>query len=498
MKTFEDLAIQKKTQTQECKEFTKELKNINNDRNVNSEIDTLIYLLNCKKRMYDSLKCDNGDQISLGLKDIDEKIYRQIYILEKDENLKISDQSKYAKKYLSDKSSEIKAQVLKEIINFIFLHKWLSTIVFFAFGIFGVLIYFENPLNDTRYISQLQLILISVTNIVFAFLWSAFFVFLAYSYVMLEKSGDFKNPKLGFLYPSWFILLMSLLVMWIPTHLLKDKIDILCNLLISFAITYIAISLCIKFRKNSKIMTVLYMLILAFIALLSIIISLYFKINFFSVFLLLMSLIFIWLIATTSITNKTDIKFNIYLTIVFILLGAIPTAPNFTMSLIGYKEVDYKFISIDKKALKSLPDGICKENCNITAISYIDGNFTYKNNDTNTIHSIKSASNECFSFLDENQTIVEIPKDSKIIFKDKTLDTQKDGNAKTYKNISLKSNPKICMTYIKNQDNDTFKIYNIKTLSTLGKFYLLETKDGKKFEIDSNLIYGKQRELIAR
>ncbi|MGB2553935.1 hypothetical protein ACPF04_12345, partial [Campylobacter sp. MOP51] len=79
-----------------------------------------------------------------------------------------------------------------------------------------------------------------------------------------------------------------------------------------------------------------------------------------------------------------------------------------------YKEVDYKFISIDKKALKSLPDGICKENCNITAISYIDGNFTYKNNDTNTIHSIKSASNECFSFLDENQTIVEIPKDSKI------------------------------------------------------------------------------------
>lgn len=248
----------------------------------------------------------------------------------------------------------------------------------------------------------------------------------------------------------------------------------------------------------------------------SIVISVYFQTYVLSTFLWLMSFLLIWLMAISNATNKSSIIYIMYFTIISTLLSAMTTAPNFTMSLIGYKEVDYKFISIDKKALNSLPDEICKEDCDkyfcisntkrnyacknsyITPISYIDGNFTYKNNDTNTIHSIKSASNECFSFLDENQTIVEIPKDSKIIFKDKTLDTQKDGNAKTYKNISLKSNPKICMTYIKNQDNDTFKIYNIKTLSTLGKFYLLETKDGKKFEIDSNLIYGKQRELIAR
>lgn len=217
--------------------------------------------------------------------------------------------------------------------------------------------------------------------------------------------------------------------------------------------------------------------------------------------------------ATTNITNKNDIQFNAYLTIAFILLGAIPTAPNFTMSLIGYKEVDYKFISIDKKAFNSLPDEICKEDCekyfcvsdtkrnyaceniDMTAISYIEGNFTYKNNDTNITRSIKDISSQCFKFLDENQTMIETPKESELYFKDQILVTKKDKNTKNeYRNVSLKSDPKICMTYIENKDDDSFKIYNIKALSTLGKFYYLETKDAKRFKIDSSLIISKEKQ----
>ncbi|MDO5046423.1 hypothetical protein [Campylobacter sp.] len=517
MKSFEDLVNEKHSTVKECKNFIAEIRNFyKSDENIPSNASILLDLIYQKIKIYESISYNNYDKTIKSIEDIDEKIYKQIYISKKDKSLENFNQEKCIKerieKYIYKKSDKIKTEILKEIANFVLSHKWFSTMIFFAFGIFGILVYFENPLNDTRHISQLQLILISVTNIVFAILWSVFFVFLAYSYTVLEKNGDFKNPKFGFLYLSWFVLLMALLIMWIPAYILKDKLDVSYNLLISFAVTYIAISLCIRFRKNSKIMIGLYVFILVCIALLSIIITVYFKTNIFGIFLLLTSFVFIWLMATTSITSKTDIKFNTYLTITLILLGAISTAPNFTMSLIGYKEIDYKFISIDKKALNSLPDKICKEDCekyfcmkiaqgnyicknsDITPISYIDGNFTYKNNNTNLIKSIQNISSECFNFLDENQTMINIPKESELNFQDKTLTIQNNKRTTVYKNVSLKSNPKICMTYIESQDNDTFKIYNIKVLSALGKFYLLETKDKNMFEIDSNLIISKEKE----
>ncbi len=38
------------------------------------------------------------------------------------------------------------------------------------------------------------------------------------------------------------------------------------------------------------------------------------------------------------------------------------------------------------------------------------------------------------------------------------------------------------------------KLYNIKALSTLGKFYYLETKNGVKFELDSSKIISGAKE----
>ena len=54
------------------------------------------------------------------------------------------------------------------------------------------------------------------------------------------------------------------------------------------------------------------------------------------------------------------------------------------------------------------------------------------------------------------------------------------GNYKTY--------------YDEDKISGTIKLHNIKALSTLGKFYYLETKDGVKFELDSSKIISRAKE----
>jgi putative membrane protein len=48
--------------------------------------------------------------------------------------------------------------------------------------------------------------------------------------------------------------------------------------------------------------------------------------------------------------------------------------------------------------------------------------------------------------------------------------------------------------YDKNETSGVTKLYNIKALSTLGKFYYLETKDGVKFELDASKIISREKQ----
>ena len=42
--------------------------------------------------------------------------------------------------------------------------------------------------------------------------------------------------------------------------------------------------------------------------------------------------------------------------------------------------------------------------------------------------------------------------------------------------------------------NGVAKLYNIKALSTLGKFYYLETKDKVRFELDASKIISREKQ----
>lgn len=85
---------------------------------------------------------------------------------------------------------------------------------------------------------------------------------------------------------------------------------------------------------------------------------------------------------------------------------------------------------------------------------------------------------------------INFAKESQIKFENKTLTI----NIKEFKDIILKSQTQNCISYIDFQHDNGFKIYNIKVLSMLGKFYYIQTKNGDKFEIDSDLIISKERD----
>ena len=60
-------------------------------------------------------------------------------------------------------------------------------------------------------------------------------------------------------------------------------------------------------------------------------------------------------------------------------------------------------------------------------------------------------------------------------------------------NASVKLFKRECVTYFEKND-EVIKLYNIKALSTLGKFYYLETNDGVKFELDASKIISRAKE----
>ncbi|CZE48288.1 Uncharacterised protein [Campylobacter geochelonis] len=60
------------------------------------------------------------------------------------------------------------------------------------------------------------------------------------------------------------------------------------------------------------------------------------------------------------------------------------------------------------------------------------------------------------------------------------------------KNISFNNDSNI--TYITKNGDKFITIHNIKAISTIGKFYYLESNDGVKFELNSEFI--KSRNLV--
>ena len=118
MKSFERLVEDKNRVIKDCDNFIKELKDISLQT---SGISTLIKLLSEKKEKYLELKYDNYKESTLSIENLDEKIYRQIVLLEKQGIFETSESRKKSNKLLKLKNilEELESADIKKYDNYL-------------------------------------------------------------------------------------------------------------------------------------------------------------------------------------------------------------------------------------------------------------------------------------------------------------------------------------------------------------------------------------------
>lgn len=556
---FADLVYKQKEEIEKCNKFIEFINSkfkypITGD---SSNLNNLLILIFEKKRLYKSLNfsCD----ISKKLEDINEQIFKQIIILrteilndlnsnnnDEEEKLKFL-KSKYNvdkniveveklkktikndifnnenfKKYIYKKSSDIKKETFLLLCNLIINNKWFSTFMFFAFGIiiFLAFCFFYND-KIVPAISQSELMYVMTMSSTIFILLPILFILAVFAFAYLfnydKQNENFKNNR--FMSESLFINVTSFIISIFITLaiivFLSDSIDVWFNNNYHMAGIAIIILLCIIFRfsvfcvlkiiKNEMSAIFLYFAIIVMC-----VVSFYLSIKLgeinktISISMLFMSLvIFFMFFINTEISKKENIILFIF-TFIMLIICSTATFLNYGYKMMGFGDIDYKYITIDKIAKESLPKWIINkkeikeyfclsdfggkitcEKENVEILSYKDGNITFQYN--GNIENKENISTQCLKFLNKNNEIIKIAN-RKIKFDDKTLIFL--DNNDSIKDVIAKTDPEIYLTYIEDF-GDTIKLYNIKAVSTLGKYWRLKTKRNKdKFYIESKFIKG--------
>lgn len=557
---FADLVYKQKEEIEKCNKFIEFINSkfkypiLGSSNNLNN----LLILIFEKKRLYKSLNfsCD----ISKKLEDINEQIFKQIIILRteilndlhsnnnnEEEKLKFL-KSKYNvdknvveleklkktikndifnnenfKKYIYKKSSDIKKETFLLLCNLIRNNKWFSTFMFFAFGIiiFLAFCFFYND-KIVPAISQSELMYVMTMSSTIFILLPILFILAVFAFAYLfnydKQNENFKNNR--FMSESLFINVTSFIISIFITLaiivFLSDSIDVWFNNNYHMAgIAIILLFLCIIFRfsvfcvlkiiKNEMSAIFLYLAIIVMCG-----VSFYLSIKLgeinktISISMLFMSLIiFFMFFIDTEISKKENIILFIF-TFIMLIICSTATFLNYGYKMMGFGDINYKYITIDKIAKESLPRWIINkkeikeyfclsdfggkitcEKENVEILSYKDGNITFQYN--GNIENKENISTQCLKFLNKNNEIIKIAN-RKIKFDDKTLIFL--DNNDSIKDVIAKTDPEIYLTYIEDL-GDTIKLYNIKAVSTLGKYWRLETKRNKdKFYIESKFIKG--------
>ena len=196
-----------------------------------------------------------------------------------------------------------------------------------------------------------------------------------------------------------------------------------------------------------------------------------------------------------------------FIIVVFAILSWFVT--NEFANKLGIANVEYKYLSIEKSALGALPKEICDiTNINLAeenlTISYADNKLTIKDENNNSA-LCGNVFHEYIKFSCEDNECKNIKEATNIKYQNKNLsyaivdkNTLKENNFTigTTAKVTLKEN----ITYIEKQ-NDVILLHNIKAISTLGKFYYLETIGYKnmndkeiKFELDASKIISREKQ----
>ncbi|GKH61342.1 hypothetical protein CE91St25_16780 [Campylobacter ureolyticus] len=540
--SFEDILYNKDKEIEECKEFIRYIKEVffvyNKD---NLNVCILLELLHKKIYMLNSLKIEKYDQAIDNVRKIDEHIVKQIKYLKKEiyndfsqkldnkntlkerletkynlnkldkainleyyflkrhkeyfKNFNIPNTLKLNKIknelrnndffdwYLYKKSQEYKVDTILGIFNFIKNNRWLSTILFFGFGFIIYIFYFFKETTPFVFGQEFIYVVVS-TSTIFLLIPIMFVIFvMSFYYLYISDKKDEKFKKGIFFYKSFFVEVLSFLLMNITILIFSEDISKLVmnsDLQIGFdeviEVIAVMILVCIFYIfvvsiliKNQKATLGIFLFMLFFIFMISKkigSINLFFPIlfTFFGI-----CLFYIILIEKDEKASFYTPAFLVAFSI--ILLGTTLIFIDVVYKKLNFGNIYYKYVILDKNA--KLPNEICDDRYikNIKEIkemlSYCDENLTYKL-ENNEKKSIKIPSN-CIAFANKDGYIYKTYNK-----KDLCHDNKKDIN------VSV-----VMPTYFIKK-YDSIKLYNIKAITKIGSSWHIKAVNDFRFKIDKD------------
>lgn len=540
--SFEDILYNKDKEIEECKEFIRYIKEVffvyNKD---NLNVCILLELLHKKIYMLNSLKIEKYDQAIDNVRKIDEHIVKQIKYLKKEiyndfsqkldnkntlkerletkynlnkldkainleyyflkrhkeyfKNFNIPNTLKLNKIknelrnndffdwYLYKKSQEYKVDTILGIFNFIKNNRWLSTILFFGFGFIIYIFYFFKETTPFVFGQEFIYVVVS-TSTIFLLIPIMFVIFvMSFYYLYISDKKDEKFKKGIFFYKSFFVEVLSFLLMNITILIFSEDISKLVmnsDLQIGFdeviEVIAVMILVCIFYIfvvsiliKNQKATLGIFLFMLFFIFMISKkigSINLFFPIlfTFFGI-----CLFYIILIEKDEKASFYTPAFLVAFSI--ILLGTTLIFIDVVYKKLNFGNIYYKYVILDKNA--KLPNEICDDRYikNIKEIkemlSYCDENLTYKL-ENNEKKSIKIPSN-CIAFANKDGYIYKTYNK-----KDLCHYNKKDIN------VSV-----VMPTYFIKK-YDSIKLYNIKAITKIGSSWHIKAVNDFRFKIDKD------------
>ena len=256
------------------------------------------------------------------------------------------------------------------------------------------------------------ILLFCATAIVTAF-EIAILVFVSYLYQNDDKKYKFKMPKFLFFYSSnfiYFLTLISFAILAFAAFKLNYGWSAILSLLL---LSYVVVNLAVRFKDKSNLaIWVLSCLVVALFIALNIVSSGFSE--FFARWMPFCSFMLSFMLGVASIKETKDFSFVFYAALSLMIVSNSLLFIKYTAKTFNIGDVDYKFLLVDKSALKALPSSLCEAK-------------------------------------GKEQTPCEI-------------------------------------------DEKAVKIYDMKSLCNIGKFYYLQTKDGVKFELDSRKVISRVKE----
>ena len=507
MDNFKKLIQEKNSAIKEYGDFIKTLKNKECDKDVLG----LIGLLKDRLAKFENLSCDNYSQTAADIDELNDRIYRQVNLLA---NLdKLSRDSDVYKKYNEVYNQKrIKLFVSEQICRvkkyYQILIALLGLIPFIIYFIFSQNVGFFSVSGSDSIFSLLSALAISGFGLfVILYIFPALHLVLIVSYDGGEKN---ETP----FYAIYLIATLAGIAFVGAGYFCPSAVDFLNSYFLLIIAAIVIFCLLCSFKNSKFDIPLSFFMIshgfLSFATPFMVALLVYVRVSedgFTTAFLVIFMAFFAFLFRALITSKDIDDFKIIFWSLIIINLVIVAVMSGKIVQVADLGNINYKMLSLKKDALNALPKSVCQNNQNgcigagakdgcyakqkAQIVSYNkqkaelivkDGNETY----------ISSGVNDEIKFIDANGADIGVASSDEVVFENSVLTYGKNGNRSGSLKASAINLSPVCKTYALRQD-DAVKLYNVKVLSALGKFYYLQTKSGEKFELDSSLIISKQK-----